>query len=200
MFGSYAATDHDAHRIPTLSDLTLTFVPFALVFLGVLIAGMSGPSVAVARAQFLIWLSLVLATPALCIYFFRVGRMPLSNLWRLYWTVSFLAYAAHFYFGFFFVFGGDISLVALQQSPLVAFSNFLVTGLWACDVVLAWATTKHIGWVGILRGVTHILVFVSFFVVAVLSRTGTVQLLGIGLTICLFTVACARFLQGSSTR
>jgi hypothetical protein len=171
----------DARRIPSLNELTVTFVPFALLLLAAVVAAIAGPSVPVARAQNLVRLSMLLAAPALAIYILRAGREPLSNLWRLYWTFALLAYLGHFHYAFLRVFHADPWLVMTQQTPWLAISNFVITLLWTIDVLLGWAIRRQSRARFWFRAFVHLDVLASFTVAAVIFRDGTVRMLGIGL-------------------
>jgi len=187
----------DDSRKPTLQQLTLAFVPFAFMIAASILVAVLQPAVAFARARFLIWTAVVLATPALVEFVLAWGRKPLSNYWRLFWTFSCLAYLAHFYYGFAILFRGDAGAVAQSQGTLVALSNYVVTGLWPLDALLSWITRKRPAWIRFLRFLTHFLVLVSFFLSAVIFHSGPGRWLGLAMSL---AVAAAIAVRTISTR
>jgi hypothetical protein len=122
-------------------------------------------------------LALLLATPALAIYFYYAGRRSLGIWWRTFWTFALLAYLLHFWWAFVLTFGSDVEAVALRQSNLVAISNFAVTILWTLDVIAAQLGLRG-KTVALLRLVTHVLVLVSFALATVVFREGFTFLAG----------------------
>jgi hypothetical protein len=173
----------DLSRTPTRLQLTFTFVPFSLALAFSIFAAILQPAVDFARAQFLIRSSLFLTTPALFIYILCFHRNPLNNYWRLYWTCGCLAYLAHFYFAYFILFRGDFAAVLVAQGALVAWSNMAVTALWTLDILLSWLTVQRPGAIVWFRTVTHLLVFVSFFLATVVFKDGLIRYLGIAMTV-----------------
>jgi hypothetical protein len=178
----------DDARKPTLHQLTLAFVPFALMLSASILVAVLQPAVAYARARFLIWTALVLATPALVEYVLSYDRKPLSNYWRLFWSFGLIVYLVHLHYGFGVLFHGDFSAVLVSQGSVVAISNFAATGLWSLDALLSWITRQRPAWILAVRFLTHLLLFVSFFLSAVIFHTGTVRWLGLAMTL---AVLCA---------
>lgn len=185
----------DLHA-PTLSQLTFTFVPFALLLALSIVAALAEPEVLFARTHFTVWAMIVLTTPALCVFAVRFGREPLTNWWQLYWTFGYLAYLAHFYFGFWVMFGADLAAVFASQGILVAGSNFALTALWGGDVILSWVARRRSRinqWVTLAA---HLFAAVSMFVSAIVFKAGTVRILGVMMTIAVFGAIAIRLLSG----
>jgi len=124
------------------------------------------------------------------------------NAWRLFWIFSFLAYAVHFAYAWFGVFGGQLEtarlhhelfkvpedptvldLVIAHQGSFVAYSNFVITGLWCLDVVLAWFAGGIRGRAHSVVVALHILtwlyVLVSFVIASIIfSKNNTILVMG----------------------
>jgi hypothetical protein len=135
------------------------------------------------RAKYSIRLSLVLAGPAFCLYALGLGTGGRWGAWRWWWTFGLIAYLVHFFYSM-RAFHYSAADVYLKQGFVVASSNFVVTGLWALDVCLAWLAPRPGGRPARAeRLVTTVLVFVSFFVASVLFKTGLVHYLGLAVTV-----------------
>jgi hypothetical protein len=145
------------------------------------------------RTLYTIRLAMGLSIVALALYVHRHGSVAALNVWRLTWTFGFLAYAVHFLYGWFGVFGGQaatanqypaaygfpktahptiVDLVVQHQGILVLYSNLVVTGLWAFDVLLAWLGERARGFIGKLVAFVHFLawlhVLISFGIATLL--------------------------------
>jgi hypothetical protein len=179
----------DATRAPvTALVLALTFVPFGLGLIVSIFLAETTENLALFRTIYSLRTSLLLAVPALALFPFR-DRSPTSkNLWRLFWTWSFLAYAVHLAYAWFGVFGSQLEtanihreyyhldpskeptildLVIQQQGAAVAYSNLAVTVLWLIDVALAWVTRGARGFVALFHSVTWLYVLGSFVMSAI---------------------------------
>jgi hypothetical protein len=184
----------DDARKPSLDQLTFAFVPFALMMAASILVAVLQPAVAYARTQYLIWTSLVLAAPAFAEYVLSYNRKPLSNYWRLFWSFGCVAYLVHLHYGFGTLFRGDVRAVMLSQGAVVAISNFVVTGLWSLDALLSWITRQRPVWILFVRFVAHLLLFVSFFVSAVIYHSGVVRWLGLAMALTVVAALAARAL------
>lgn len=189
----------DAEHLPNLHQLTWTFVPFTLLWAIGVFGGLvqqSLGSIEIARSVHFIWGSLILATPALMLYFWQAGRQPLGRTWRLLWTFSFLLYLAHLYYSYVILFQADFFAVLNEQGIFVGLSNFIVTLVWLFDVVLSWATRTYRPFIAWLRLLAHIGVAASFYVSAILFKTGTVQIIGYISVALVVLVILVRLLAG----
>jgi hypothetical protein len=142
---------------------------------------------------------MLLAMPALALFPFRDRAPTRKNLWRLFWTWSFLAYTVHLAYAWFGVFGGQLEtanlykeayhfdttrdltildLVLQHQGPAVFYSNVAVTILWLIDVLLAWVTTGARGVVALVHALTWLGVLISYLVASIVffKNTTTYQL------------------------
>jgi hypothetical protein len=188
----------DDARRPTLNQLTFAFVPFAWMMAISVFLSVLQPAVAYARMQYLIRSSLILATPALVEYVLAFRRAPLTNYWRLFWTFAYLAYLAHFYYGFAVLHRGSLDAVMQSEGTVVAVSNLTVTALWTLDVVFSWITRRRPIFVAWLRAAAHLLVFVSFVASTVIFKSGLVWWLGLVMTVIVICAIVVRVVAISS--
>ena len=161
-----------------LTMLVVAWSPFALgiavVVFGAIVADY-GPF---ARTVYSVVLSFALAAPALWLFARDIFRYPLTPLWRLFWTLSFVAFVVHLYYGYFGLFGGDWQAVTASQTPTIAYLNLIVTALWGLDVVLAWIGVQGL-WVLIQRTVAHLAMFGAAFTSSAILHEGIERLPGI---------------------
>jgi len=187
----------DEARRPTLNQLVVTFVPFAWMMAVSIFLAVLQPAVPYARMQYLIRSSLILATPALVEYVLAFRRTWLTSYWRLFWTFAYVAYLAHFYYGFVVLHRGSLSTVMEAEGTVVAVSNLTVSALWTLDVVFSWITARRPVFVAWLRAATHLLVFVSFVASTVILKSGLVWWLGLVMTV---IVICAIVVRAVAIR
>ncbi len=150
----------------TLAQWTFTFVPFSALLAAALLVpevltpggtpklhwldhalGLDNPAgrpvppgtplLALLRAILCIWLSTALLIPAACLYILRDKSDTRKRYALLWWTFSYLAYMVHFYYTAFVIFGGVAGTFA-NMRWWVAATNFLLTGWWTLDVLIAW--------------------------------------------------------------
>jgi hypothetical protein len=172
-------------RSVTSLQLALTFVPFGLGLIAAMLLAELTQDLRLFRTIYSLRVSLLLAMPALALFLFRDRSPAVRNLWRLFWTWSFLAYAVHLGYAWFGVFGSQLEtanlyreyyrldpskeptildLVVQHQGVAVAYSNFAVTLLWLVDVVLSWLTRSARGFVAFFHSVIWLYVLGSFAV------------------------------------
>src|SRR5262245_16726194 len=160
---------------PSLTQWAWTFVPFGLGMTAALLAAEVPlmevtPNLRLYRTIYSIWLALALLVPALALFPLRRWGPAWWNAWRLCWTFSFAAYAVHFGYSWFGLFGDQIplatahpelyhvpnyptvlDLVRVHQGSFVAYSNLGVSALWMLDVLLAWIAAGErdgrFGWI-----------------------------------------------------
>jgi hypothetical protein len=190
----YRRTDEMAGAPVTAVQLALTFVPFSLGLVASMLLAELTQDLRLFRTLYNVRTSMLLAMPALAFFPFR-GRSPaVKNLWRLFWTWSFLAYAVHVAYAWFGVFGGQLEtanlhreyyhldpskeptildLVIQHQGAAVAYSNLAVSLLWLIDVGLAWTTRGARGFVAFLHAVTWLYVLGSYVVASIVYFKNT---------------------------
>ncbi len=162
----------------TLTEFTNTFVPFALLVSMALLAAEATQALPKYRMIYAIWASLALTIPSLCLFILPGDTQHQRNYWTLFWTFGYLAYLVHFYYAVFVHYHGSLSEVFSHQGVKIAGPNFLLTGLWGLDVVLAWTADASHRWVRIERVISHIVVIGIFFVSSVVIFKGSVNILG----------------------
>lgn len=170
-------------RKATITDAALSFAPFGILLGGAIIASLLAPDVLYTRTQWTFRVSMLFAAPALAILIFSFGREPLPKLWRLWWTLAFLAMAVHVTFAFFGMHGGDVSTVPLTmgQAGTILVSAVLV--LWTLDILFAWIMPRAFSLpVRLVRLFAAIGVFASILF-ATFNRTGVIYWLGIALIV-----------------
>jgi hypothetical protein len=167
---------------PTPLAWTLTYVPFGIGLVVALIGAELTQDLRLFRAINTIRLSMGLTILALALFPFRRRSPTLLNAWRLTWTFGFLAYVVHFLYSWFGVFGGQVAtaneyptafgfpadshpttfdLVVQHQGYVVLYSNLVVTGLWAFDVLLAWTAQRARGFLGGVVAFVHFLAWLD---------------------------------------
>jgi hypothetical protein len=198
-----------ASRRITLSQFTLTFVPFGLLLTATLLlpeAVLPGGTpnlhwldhvlggdtfkpvppqthaVDLHRAILSIWLSTLLLIPALCLYTLPTYSVAQSNYARLFWTFSFLAYLVHFWYAAFVIFGGIEGTWRNMRHPVAA-TNFVLTAWWGLDVVLTWLAPPEARLVWLLQGAARVFIFLVFVVTELFLRPTDIRYLGIILAV-----------------
>ena len=159
----------------TLGQLTATFVPFGLLLSVALLGAEVSQNLLLARVRASSWVALALFGAAFCLYLWPGDSPRRRNLWLLFWTFAFLAYLVHFAYSVLGLYGGSLVAVWRSQRPLIAGSNFLVTGWWALDVLLAWLRRAP-KWRSVPRTVIHVIILVTFLVSSLVIFGGFVRI------------------------
>jgi hypothetical protein len=184
----------------TAPQLAVTFVPFGLGLIASMLLAELTQDLRLFRTLYTIRASMVLALPPLALFPFRDRSPTVKNLWRLFWTWSFLAYAVHLAYAWFGIFGGQLEtanlhreyyhldpgkeptildLVVQHQGAAVAYSNLAVTLLWLLDVALVWITRGTRGFVAFFHAVTWLYVLGSYLVATIVFfKNSTTYCLG----------------------
>lgn len=196
----------------TLTQFTLTFVPFALLLTAALMAAelpqildnhrpiYTIESLVYYRTIFTIWLTIAFMIPALFL-FFMPGESDQQNNYRLLcWTFGFVAFLIHFYYAVGVVFHGSLAEVYAKQGAVIATSNFLDLVWWSFDLILAWFVRSKAKWIKIQRIGAHIYIPLTFFVSAVVIKQGFVRALGIVMTIALVSSVVWRLVKRKQKR
>jgi hypothetical protein len=136
------------------------------------------------RTFFTIWASLLLVTPALCLFPFHRSSPRAAQYWLAFWTVSLLAFAIHFYWSVVVVFGNDWSRILNTPRVSAPRLDTVFAAWWVVDVALAWFYRGDALWVRAQRVLVHVLAFILFFMGA--AREGELLLshvLGYGMSL-----------------
>jgi hypothetical protein len=165
-----------------LPEFAITFVPFAILVVLALMGAELTQNLVLSRTIYSIWVTMLFLIPAVCLYILPGDSDTKTNYWLLCWTFGFFAYVVHFYYTVGVIFHGDISAVYAEQGPVIATSNFLDTVWWGVDVVLGWWVNPAPKLVQLQRVGAHIFILATFFVSAVVIKTGTAHTLGLVMT------------------
>ncbi len=185
---------------PTPPMWAATYVPFGIGLAVALLGAEATQDLRLFRTINTIRLAMGLSIAALALFPFRRRSTGKLNAWRLFWTFGFLAYAIHFLYAWFGVFGGQVAtadqypkafgfpegshpttwdLVVKHQGDFVLYSNLVVTGLWALDVLLAWTAERARGFFGGVVAFIHLLtwlhVLISFGVATLVFGKNSVS-------------------------
>jgi hypothetical protein len=137
------------------------------------------------RTFFTAWAALILATPALCTFWFRRISQSAARYWLAFWTVSFVAFLVHFYWSVFVIFNGDwsriFSVTENGHRVSVPIPDTIFTVWWGIDVLLAWLVPTEGGLIRIERIIVHVAAVVLFFAGSALEGE-TTSSKGLGLT------------------
>ena len=166
----------------TLTELTNTFVPFALLMIAALLVPETKQSVVYYRVVYSIWLTILFMIPALALFFLPGDPDRKKSYWLLCWTFGYVAFLVHFYYAIGYVFHGSIREVYAQQGPVIATSNFIDLIWWGLDLILAWFVASETRWIRVQRTGIHLYLPLTFFVSAVVIKHGFVRGLGILMT------------------
>ncbi len=167
--------------------LAATFGPFALLLAASLLGSLATQDVEFRRTHATAWSMTLLVTPAMGVFLWRVGRRPLDDWWRLYWTFAWWMSVVHFYYGLYALHDGRAATVFQRQGFTLAFTIFFLVALWGVDLAFAWLRTNWRTGDLWLRWLTFAVAFVSFFISTVIFNND-VQSLLVGLVMTL-TVA-----------
>ena len=108
-----------------------------------------------ARVVYSIWVTFAIAAPGLLVFLrhdLRTAPPAAYRYWQLSWAFGFLAYAIHAYLAVGVWFGWDFAQIARRQTPIVAWSNYLLFATWGVEVAVSLAA----GQPRIARLVLHI--------------------------------------------
>jgi hypothetical protein len=150
------------------------------------------------RIVFTIWATVVLLIPAFCFYVLRRPAVT-SSYWLLFWTFSYLAYLAHFYWAFFVLFGGNLdevlhSKMGMNPDPEKVVDNpvpdLVLTVWWGIDVLLAWTITYNSRLVQIQRGILQVFAFVAFIGATVIAPKAGIEVRLLGIVLFLVVTFC----------
>jgi hypothetical protein len=153
------------------------------------------PLLAVLRAVFCIWLSTALLIPAACLYILRGDSDGRRRYALLFWTFAYLAYLVHFYYTVFIIFHGIAGTFA-NMRWWVAGTNFLLTGWWTVDVLIAWSVDPDRKWVRWERGLALAFIVLVFVVTDLFLRPTMVRYLGAALAAAVLVCIFVRLSRG----
>lgn len=167
---------------PTFSQFANAFVPFGLLLCVAMLLPEAEQNLLKGRVAYSVWASLILVTPALCLYSLPNPTLQRRIYANLFYTLAYLAYLVHFYYTVFGMFGGFEGMWQSFPHP-IAISNLLLTVWWPVDIVLAWKNPPAARWLTIEHFLARAFVFLSFFLSSVIFLAGRVTVLGIAMTV-----------------
>lgn len=112
--------------------------------------------------------TMILFTPAMCLYVLPQKSLKMQNYWLLFWTFSFLSYAIHIYYSFFVFFHGSLAAFFADQGVAVATINLIITLWWAFDITAVWMLSATAKWLRLQRASIQIVIAATFFVSTVI--------------------------------
>lgn len=115
--------------------------------------------------------TMILFTPAMCLYVLPQQSQKKQNYWLLFWTFSFLSYAIHIYYSFFVFFHGSLAEFFADQGVAVATINLIITMWWAFEIVAVWALSSPAKWLRLQRAAIQIIIAVTFFASTVILHS-----------------------------
>ena len=135
------------------------------------------------------WSTMLVLLPAVVTFWRRGSSARAAAVWRVYWTLGYVAYAIHLVWavGLFFRF----DLTRMVNSPefvTLPRLGMVVTVWWGVDVALAWRSPAEPGWVRAQRIVIHILI-VGLFIAGSLLEGSYAVSRGMGLLLAAGVVA-----------
>lgn len=120
------------------SSFALPFLAFAIACTLALLGALAFGDIAYNRTRFTAWATILLTAPALVLFILWIGRRPLRGAWLHWWAVGLAMYLIHLWYGFGVMLKASFPVTYALQGSLVATSNFLLAGVWAISVLVAW--------------------------------------------------------------
>jgi hypothetical protein len=122
------------------------------------------------------WSTMLVLLPAVVMFWRRRISARAAAVWRVYWTLGYVAYAIHLVWavGLFFRF----DLARMLNSPefvTVPRLGMVVTVWWGIDVVLAWRSPTEPRWLQAQRIVIYILIVGLFIAGSLLEGSYAVS-------------------------
>ena len=157
------------------------------------------------RTFFTAWAALILATPALCTFWFRHTSAAAAKYWLAFWTASFLAFLVHFYWAAFILFGEDwariFDKVANGRRVTLPVFDTLFTVWWGVDVLHAWLGKSENRFIRVQRVLVHVSAFALFvFATAREGEQPASRALGVAMGVVVFTSVVIRVVYWLTNR
>lgn len=128
------------------------------------------------RTFFTAWSTMLVLLPVVVMFWRRRISARAAAVWRVYWTLGYVAYAVHLVWavGLFFRF----DLTRMLHSPefvTVPRLGMVVTVWWGIDVFLAWRSPAEPRWLQAQRIVIHVLIVGLFIAGSLLEGSYAVS-------------------------
>jgi len=158
---------------PFLDPRIGAFALFALAVAAATFSALLSPAPDYARAANSIWPCIALGGWAVAR---AINQCPnaFDGLWRVLWTLGFLAYLIHLWFALSGVFQWSLGAVFDVQGTVVAAANLALAALWGVSVVVAWLGIRA-SW---LHFAAKALFVVTTVVASILFARDTASLVG----------------------
>ena len=169
-------------------EVVAILVPAAIALAAAVIEPARGPDPTLHRIINTIWLATILLIPALCLYAMpdTPGRRRFA---LLFYTAAYAAYLAHFYYAVFIHFGGIHGTFLGMRKP-IATTNFVLTGWWTVDLLIAWLAPLGMKLVRVERFLAMTFLYLVFVVTELFLRPTGIKYLGLAMAVlvplCLF--------------
>ena len=175
----------------TLSVLTGTFVPFALLLFAANVWAELAPFPAHVRTATTIWIAMLFAGAALVLRLTAWSPVA-SGAFALAWSFGLAAMALHLFFAIVDLLGGDLTLFIERNGIAVTALNFGLVAWWAADVALLWSGVAGRRWMR-LQGVALSIALLAMLVASsVILGDGIVRWLGVALVIAVAVAVVVR--------
>ena len=115
------------------------------------------------RTFFTAWVALILATPALCAFWFRSSSERAAHYWLTFWSVSYVAFMIHLYWAIVIFFDADWGRIFNTPRVSAALPDIVLAVWWGADVILGWLNLPETVLLRIQRIGVHLLAFILFF-------------------------------------
>ena len=139
------------------------------------------------RVIFSIVVTILLITPAFCVFVLQ-GRKGPSDTWRNLYTFAYVSYMIHLYWAIFGMMHGDWNMMfghkELVMNPV---GDILVTIWWTLDLALVWLVALDQPWIRLERGALQIALAVGFIGSAITKGDGLISVLGYLMAVAILT-------------
>ena len=136
--------------------------------------------------------------PAACLYILRGNSDARRRLALIFWTFSYVAYLIHFYYTAIVIFGGVAGTFA-NMRWMIATTNFLLTGWWTLDVLIAWSKAIRIrSGSAVSAYLAQAFIILVFVVTELFLRPTIVKYLGAALAAAVIVSLIVRLSRGGS--
>jgi hypothetical protein len=178
------------------NELAVTVLPTGVFLAAALVLPARTSDPTTQRIINTIWLATILLIPALCL-----GALPKAEDGRrryalLLYTCAYAAFMAHFYYAVFVHFGGIQGTFEGMRKP-IATTNFVLTGWWTVDLLIAWFAPLSSKWVRAERFAAMTFLYLVFVVTELFLRPTAIKYLGFIMAVVVPLCLLARLRTGS---
>lgn len=171
----------DPRRAFRPAEVLAIAVPAAVAIAAAVLVPAGSPDPTMGRIVNTIWLATILLIPGLCL-FALPETAAARRLGLLFYTAAYAAYLTHFYYAAFVHFGGIAGTFAGMRKP-IATTNFVLTGWWTLDVLIAWMAPLRARLVRAERFLAMTFLYLVFVVTELFLRPTAIKYLGLALAV-----------------